>query len=123
MKKLLILFLFLWIVSCYYDNGEILNPELNATCDLTNVTYTASVKPLLSDNCLMCHSTASSAASGGGVKLENYNDLIIYVNNNKLYGSVTQSSGFSPMPKGGNKLGSCALQTLKKWIDNGAPNN
>ena len=123
MKRILLIFLFLWANSCYYDNGETLYPELNSTCDLTSVTFTGSVKPILADNCLMCHSTASAGASGGGVKLENFSDVSIYVSNNKLYGSILQFSGFSPMPKGGNKLGSCALQTIKKWIDNGALNN
>ena len=123
MKRILLLFLIIWANGCYYDNEETLYPDLNTNCDLTNVTFTGSVKPILADNCLMCHSTASASASGGGVKLENFSDVSVYVSNNKLYGSISQSSGFAAMPKGGNKLGSCALQTIKKWIDNGALNN
>jgi hypothetical protein len=43
--------------------------------------------------------------------------------NGKLYGSVSHASGYSPMPKGGNKLNTCQLSQIKKWIDAGSPNN
>jgi mono/diheme cytochrome c family protein len=96
---------------------------LNDTCDVSTVTWTLTVKPILASNCLACHSAALAGGSGGGIRLENYTDVKTAVNNQKLYGSISHSSGYSPMPKGGSKLNSCNLQQIKKWIDNGAPEN
>ncbi len=123
MKKTRMILLILVMTGCYYDNGETLYPEQGGTCDVSNVTYTATVKQILTSNCLMCHSTSASSGSGGGIKLEKYADLKVYVNNQKLTGSITHASGYSPMPKGGNKLATCSLQQIQKWIDNGAPEN
>ena len=117
------LLLIICLTTCYYDNEENLYPELGPNCDLKIVTYTLTVKPILQSNCLSCHSNAAAAASGGGIRLENYTDLKTYVTNGKFYGSVSHSAGYSAMPKGGGMLDNCSLQKLKKWIDDGALNN
>jgi hypothetical protein len=109
--------------GCFNDNGENLDPDPNANCNLTNVTFSGTVKPILSGNCLSCHSTAAASTMGGGIKLENHSDLSVQVTNGKLYGAISHSSGYSPMPKGGDKLAACPVSQIKKWIDNGAPNN
>jgi hypothetical protein len=111
------------LAGCYYDNEETLYPQTGSGCDTTNVTYTAVVKPILQSYCLGCHSTAAAPASGNNIRLENYNDLKTYVTNGKLFGAVSQASGFSPMPKGGGKLDNCTIQKIKKWIDDGSLNN
>jgi hypothetical protein len=41
----------------------------------------------------------------------------------KLLGTINHAAGFSPMPKGGAKLSSCRIATIKKWIDAGMLNN
>jgi hypothetical protein len=117
------LLLIICFTTCYYDNEENLYPQSGQSCDLTNVTYTLTVKPILQSYCLSCHSTAAAPASGGGIKLENYTDLKTYVTNGKFYGSVSHAAGYSAMPKGGGTLDNCSLQKLKKWIDDGALNN
>jgi hypothetical protein len=111
------------LTTCYYDNEENLYPQLGQNCDLTNVTYTLTVKPILQSYCLSCHSNAAASASGGGIRLENYTDLKTYVTNGKLYGSVSHAAGYSAMPKGGGTLDNCSLIKLKKWIDDGSLNN
>jgi len=123
MKQICLIFLLLSLSGCYYDNGETLYPRLNDTCDVSNVTWLVTVKPILTSGWLGCQSSVSAASSGGGIRLESYTDVKTVVNNQKLYGSISHSSGYSPMPKGGNKLSSCNLQQIKKWIDNGAPEN
>jgi len=115
-------FLFL-LTGCYYDNEETLYPQTGTACDTTNVTYTATVKPILQSSCLGCHSTAAAPGSGNNIRLENFNDLKTYVTNGKLYGAISHSAGYSPMPKGGGKPDNCTLQKIKKWIDDGALNN
>lgn len=111
------------MTSCYYDNEEKLYSELNTNCDLENVTFSATIKPILQASCYTCHSNANYLNSGGGIKLENHADVQTMVNNGKLMGSVTHASGFIHMPKDGAKLPDCEISQLQKWVDNQAPNN
>lgn len=118
------LFLAIFLLSaCYYDNEENLNPEVNQACDLNNVTYTATVKPILQASCYMCHSNTNAASSGNGIKLENYTDVQNMAKNGKLLGAVKHQSGYKPMPLGGVKLNDCDINKLEKWVLNGTLNN
>ena len=60
---------------------------------------------------------------GGGILMGNYAADKAMAVNGKLYGSVSYASGYSPMPKGANKMTNCQLALVKKWIDSGPPNN
>jgi len=108
--------------ACYYDSEEYLYPQVNNLCDTVNVTYTLSVVPILDYHCYSCHSNATSS-SGGNIKLEDYTDLMVQVNNGNLLGAVKQSSGFIPMPKDAPKIEDCKITVIQKWIDAGALNN
>lgn len=125
MKRITILLIMLLgiVTGCYYDNEEKLYPELSTGCDLSNVTFSGSVKPILQAACLSCHSNAQAASSGSGIKLENYADVKIQVQNGKLMGTIKHLSGFQAMPLGGEKLTDCEISKLQKWIDNGTLNN
>jgi len=111
------------IPGCYYDSQEFLYPQINNSCDTTNVTFSGSVAPILSNYCLSCHSNNSAASFGNGIKLQDYADVILRVNDKKLVGSVMHTSGYSPMPKGTAQLESCKLTIINKWVNAGAPNN
>ena len=109
--------------GCYYDSQEYMFPELGSGCDTTNVTFSGTLEPMLSSYCLSCHSNSTAASYGANIKLENYSDVLLRVNDGKLYGSIAQSGGFSPMPKNSTKLSDCKISSVKIWIDAGAPNN
>lgn len=109
--------------SCYYDSKEYLFPQLTSGCDTTNITYTLSVIPIFNNHCLSCHSNSTAAAYGANIRLENYTDVKARVDDGKLWGSISHSTGFSPMPKGSSKLNECKLSIIQKWIDKGAANN
>ena len=112
------------IAGCYYDSEEKLYPVVSTSCNLTNVTYSVTVKTILQASCLSCHSnSAVNGGDGGGIKLENYADVLTVVQNGKLMGSIKHESGFIPMPNGGGKLNDCEISQLQKWIDNGKLNN
>lgn len=104
-----------WIVQ-----GAKNNSCVSSACDTVAVTYSASVKPIITTKCQGCH---SSSLPGGGIELSTYNGVKATVNNGKLWGSVNFMTGFSAMPKNGTKLSTCELAKIKKWIDVGAPNN
>lgn len=109
------------ITGCYYDNEEELYPSGGvSTCDTTNVSYLSTVEPVLSTNCYICH---GNGAQQGNVSFDSYEKLKVYVDNGRFFGAISHASGFSPMPKGGNKLPDCTLSKIQSWINAGAPNN
>lgn len=121
--KLSMLMFLLLFSGCYYDSEERLYPTVTSGCDLSNVTFSASVKPILQAACLSCHSNSNANNSGGGIRLENYSDLQTIAKNGKLMGVVKHSSGYQAMPLGGGKLTDCEINTLQTWINNGILNN
>ena len=91
----------------------------NACGDTVNITYSASVKPIIENKCQGCH---SGGTPQGGIDLSNYSNVKTLVTNGKLWGSVSQNTGYVAMPVGGS-LSSCELTQIQKWINQGAPNN
>jgi ribosomal protein S16 len=89
------------------------------SCDLTQFTYDAIVKPILQTNCNGCH---SATAPSGGLNLTDFNVVKTIAVNGRLMGSIKQITGYSPMPPGG-KLSDCQIGQIQKWVDAGAPNN
>jgi len=125
MKKsiLIIVFIFsmsIMLFSCYYDKEDLLYPNSN-NCDTTHVTYGGTVQPILQGSgCLSCHSGVSAS---GGIQLDNYNGVKIVGNSGRLYGAISHSPGYQPMPQGGNKMTGCDISKIKAWINSGTLNN
>ncbi len=118
MKKFMFLFI-LFSTGCYYDTVE--NLYGNAVCTpVVDPAFSIDVLPTLNNRCNNCHSGISPS---GGIKLDAYAEVIKYVNNGKLMGSIKQTSGFSAMPKNAGKLSVCQIQVMQAWIDAGAVNN
>ncbi len=103
--------------GCYYDNVEDLYPD---GCRTNNMSYQDDIVPILTGNCLSCH---NSMDEQGGVNLENYDDLIIYVEDGSLLGSVKHADGYEPMPLVGPMISNCSISKLESWIYDGALNN
>lgn len=93
------------------------------SCNTTNVSFAATVVPILETGCLGCHGAEVYQIAGDGINLSGYDAVKVVAQNGKLFGSINHSSGFSPMPKGGSKLPNCQINQIKSWIDAGAPNN
>ncbi len=108
----------LGFTSCYYDIAEDLYPT--TTCVTDSMSYATNIVPIIKSNCIACHSTA---ANQGGVDIETYDKIKVYVENNSLLGSIKHQSGYSPMPKGGSKLSTCDISKIEAWITQGAKNN
>lgn len=119
-KILLVTGLSVSIGGCYYDNEEELyGPGM--PCNLDNVTYSGSVVPILQSRCYTCH--FSGSILGGGIVLEGYSNVKFFADNGTLSGVINHRSGFSAMPKDGGKLQDCQIQTIEKWIADGALEN
>ncbi len=112
----------IFVYACYNDKEELLYPSLSSTgCDTTNLSFSRTIVPLLSNNCYGCHSTASAPTFGNNIALENYGDVIAHLD--RLSGAVSWTPGYSQMPKNGNKLSDCRINEIYLWQKAGAPNN
>lgn len=105
--------------SCYYDIEEELYPY-DVACNTENMSFSADIVPIITTNCYACHDQANAF---GGVVLDNYNGVKNAVNNSTLLGVIRHEAGFSPMPKGGNKLLDCEIAKIESWITGGALDN
>ena len=110
-------------VSCTSDNVSDLTKKsivTEACTDTIGITYQSKIIPILQTNCYSCH---GQQAALGGIRLDSYSKLKIQVNNNKLYGSITHSKSFLPMPSANQKIPECDINKIKIWIDAGAQDN
>jgi hypothetical protein len=126
MKKYYWLIVFAVVVvllpaSCYYDSEEALYPSLSSGCDTTGVTFSGKISPMLANNCLSCHSNATAAGAGNGIRLENYADVKSRAA--AVAGSIKHTGTYSPMPKNGGKLNACLINQFDIWIRTGMPEN
>lgn len=119
-RGLIIILSAIALTSCYRDVEELLYPT-SGNCDTSAVTYNNTVAPLLqSTGCVSCH---SGGAASGNIVLDSYASVKAVALSGKLYGTISHSAGFSPMPQGGNKMSSCNINKIKAWIDAGSVNN
>ncbi len=106
--------------SCYYDVESELYPY--STCLSIKPTYTQVILPILARSCFSCHNN-DNALQNGNVSLESYNNVIPYVHDGTLMGSIHHKNGFEPMPQNASKLSYCDILKIESWIEEGAPNN
>ncbi|HZV70123.1 MAG TPA: hypothetical protein VFG10_11295 [Saprospiraceae bacterium] len=106
-------------LSCAYNVEDELYPPV--TCDTQNVTYSATILPILQQNCYECHSDANVTISF--IPLEGYAFVIVKVNDGKLVQAIRHTGDASPMPKDRPALDECDIEKIEKWIANGAPDN
>ena len=112
-----VLFL-LTLSSCYNDKAELL--ATTTDCDTTKVTFSLSISTIIRTNCEACH---SGGTPSGNISLSNYAEISSAADNGSLMNTIRHESGWSAMPKGGNKLSDCDIRKLEIWINKGKPNN
>ena len=96
------------------------NNQCVSSCDTSLFTYSGAVAPIMNTYCKGCHNAASLS---GGVDLSTYNGVRTTALNGSLAGSINHSAGYTAMPQGGNKLQSCQIIQIEKWIQAGVANN
>jgi hypothetical protein len=100
--------------GCKNYNSEDLFPP----CDTVNVTYANDIHPVVTANCLPCHTAVNQF---GGIILETYDGAILPAQNGLLLKAVTHDPSVVPMPKGGAQLPACEIGKFKQWIKLGEP--
>lgn len=104
--------------SCVYDvESELADPF---DCDSFDSSYSLDVVPILEESCYACHSQTEAF---GGVVLEGYEALSIWVEDGSFLCSIKHEGGCSPMPQGQPQLAECEIEFINTWIENGAENN
>ena len=104
--------------GCYYDNEEEL---YNCAVDPAAIKYSTTITTILNSyGCTGCH---SGGAPPRGIDLTTYAGVAGVANSGQLFGAISHSPGFIPMPQGGGKMNQCDLRKVKAWIDAGALNN
>lgn len=96
------------------------NLSCSGICDTSNVTWSATIRPIIQAKCQGCH---QGGAPGGGVDLSNYAGVSGAAFDGSLVGSVDHLPGWSAMPKNSPKLSDCDIAKIKIWVNAGAPNN
>jgi hypothetical protein len=119
-RKLSLVFIIgvMLLSSCYYDNYDDLATAPNA-CDTLDMSYTSNVSPIMTDNCVSCH---SGGAPAGNIPLETYSEVKVQADNGKLLGSIKHEAGYSPMPKNQSQLSECDVNKIEAWINQGTKN-
>jgi len=107
-------------VSCLQNNEEQLYPKSNSSCDTINVSFSETINPIIETYCINCH---KGSTAGGNIDLSGYPNVKVQADNGFLVGTIKHQTGYSPMPKGGNKLSDCKINQIEVWIKNGALNN
>ncbi len=106
--------------GCVWDSEEEVFPD-NNTCDTSMVSFTFDIVPVLSSHCLGCHSNSNASVFGGGIRLEDYEDVAGY--SERIIGAINHRDGFLPMPRGSNKLDPCPINQFEAWVNSGKPEN
>ncbi len=107
-------------ISQWIRQGAKNNSCESGSCDTTNVSFSNHVWPVIQTSCLGCHSGGSPS---GGIGLANHSQVAQAAATGRLLGAVRWESGFAAMPQNGNQLSACQITQIKKWIENGTPNN
>jgi len=104
--------------GCTYDKEALVTTSICP--DTINVSFEASIEPLLRAHCFSCHGNGSRV---GNVSLDSYDDVMALATSGLLLGSISHSAGFDPMPDGSDKLDDCSINAVRIWINEGARNN
>ena len=108
--------------SCYYDNREdLLANQPQDSCNTTDVSFSAEIQPIISDNCAIpgCHNAGSQAA---GLNLEEFQQVKNIAASGEFVGRITEQSG-PLMPQGGPPLPQCEIDKITAWVQDGAMDN
>lgn len=85
-------------------------------CNTTNVTYTATIAPIMSTWCIGCHTGYAASAS---IDLTTRAVVEAQARSGALVATVTHAAGFAKMPPSGPKLDDCSIAKIKAWIAGG----
>jgi uncharacterized membrane protein len=108
------------LIGKWINEGARNTTGCGVVCDSNQFRFAAEVRPILQTHCVGCH---SGGTPSGSIDLSTHANVQQQALNGKLYGAITHTPGFSPMPQNAGKLRDCQIAQVRKWIAAGAPNN
>jgi hypothetical protein len=102
--------------SCKHE-PSLVYASPDPSCDTTDVSYSAQVKPILDANCIGCHNSSASKNFDGYAQISAY-----LAGNASLFISNINYTGPQPMPPTG-RLDTCSVRQCILWVQSGYPNN
>jgi hypothetical protein len=118
------------LIATWIREGAKKTVNCSSSCDSTLASYSFAthIRPILQNNCTGCH---SGSAPSGSIDLSTHAGVSTVALNGRLYGAISHSPGYSPMPKVPDpldpskikKLPACEIAQIRKWAAAGAPNN
>lgn len=108
------------LLRTWIQQGALNNSCVPTLCDTMNVTYSATIVPILNTFCTGCHAGASPS---GGLDLTNYAAVHATAVEGSLEGSIQHITGYYSMPPTGGGLSPCRIEQILNWIAQGSPNN
>jgi len=114
-KKTFLAAVTLITISCSNDSES----DLTGYSQIENVTYNGTVRTIITENCIMCHTQPPQG--GAPMPLLTYNDVRNAVENLRL---IDRISSFDPafgMPFGGPRLPQSRIEQIIAWRDANFP--
>ncbi|NUM31936.1 MAG: hypothetical protein HUU47_06395 [Bacteroidetes bacterium] len=108
------------LIKKWINQGAINNycDDTQNPCDTSNITFSYTIKKIITDYCLGCHTSSFS------VSLDTYTEIKNAVQIRNLWKSVNHDTGALIMPPDpAPKLSNCNIRKIKIWIDSGMPDN
>ncbi len=81
------------------------------------VTYTENVKPIIENNCIICH--ADPPQNGAPMPLLTYENVKEAVENRNLIGRISSEDPLFLMPFGGPRLPQNLIDIIIQWNEDG----
>lgn len=112
----------IYLIKAWISMGALNSTKCIIVCDTTSFKFAEDIQPIMNTWCVGCHNTSGSSTSGN-IDLSSYPGVVNSIAHNQLMGSIKHSSGYNPMPQGGNQLSGCQISKIQSWINSGYPNN
>ena len=107
------------LIKTWIEQGA-KNTTCGTPCDPALSDFSNTIYPMLKTYCVGCHSAASPQ---GNINLETYSNVLPYIQNGSLLGSMKHDNGYVAMPLNSPKVSDCIIQQIENWINEGAQNN
>jgi hypothetical protein len=112
-------FLLAMLTTMSCKNEDPPKPECT-TPPTTRIFYLLDIRDKIDSQCATsaCHSGVNPT---GGISLQGYGNVKRRADDGSLFGAISHSPGYSPMPKDRPKLPNCTILLIRGWIDQDAP--
>ncbi len=92
--------------------------DLTYSAPVENVTYTANIKTIINNNCIICHGTIP--ANGAPMPLTTYDLVKDAILNRPLIDRISRPQGApGMMPNGGTRLPQNQIDLIVQWKNQG----